>query len=337
MKIVLKERKSDILSPSTLKCLNDTPTLNPTAGCAHLCSYCYARGYSNYPGDGTIVLYANLAEKLESELRRKRKTPKFVYFSTSCDAFQPVKQVLDTTYSLMALLLQKGIGVSFLTKGRIPDRFITLFKSYSNNVNAHIGITTLDKQLQKQIEPYAATPGARLKNIRALTRIGTLPEIRSDPLIPGLTDSTDNLGPLLKILGRSGIKRVGLNYLFLRPIINRNIREGLGHTKTMEKITQAFRDNVDLQLPAGKSRVKALNLGFRQKQYKRISLLAKPYGIKTYVCGYKNPDISEDLLCKNIWQKYSDKKTLQYQLFSNRQSGAAIAQLPNLGLAGSRF
>ena len=263
------------------------------------------------------MLYTNLAEKLENELNRKRKTPGFVYFSPSCDAFQPVKQVLDTTYSLMALLLQKGIGVSFLTKGRIPDRFIALFKSHNNNVNAHIGITTLNRQLQKQIEPHAATPGTRLKNIRALTQIGILPEVRLDPLIPRLTDSTRNLESLLKVLGRSGIKRVGLNYLFLRPIINRNIREDLGHTKTMEKISQAFCDNADMQLLASKSRVKALNLDFRRKQYKHISLLAKNYGIKTYVCGYKNPDIAEELTCRNMWQKYSDKKTLQYQLFNS--------------------
>ena len=318
MEVVLKERKSSVLSPSTLKCRNDMPTLNPTAGCAHLCSYCYVRGYSNYPGDGTIVLYANLVEKLENELNRKRKTPAFVYFSSSCDAFQPVKEVLDTAYSLMALLLRKGIGVSFLTKGRIPDRFIALFKSHSKRVQAHIGITTLNRQLQKQIEPHAATPGERLKNIRALTKIGILPEVRLDPLIPGLTDSTDNIEPLLKILGSSGIKNVGLNYLFLRPIINRNLREDLGHTKTMEKISQAFCDNIDLKLLASKSRVKALNLDFRQKQYKHISLLAKQYEIKTYVCGYKNPDVAEDLTCKAIsWQKYFDKNTLQYQLFDS--------------------
>ena len=318
MEVVLKERKSSVLSPSTLKCRNDMPTLNPTAGCAHLCSYCYARGYSNYPGDETIVLYANLAEKLENELSRKRKTPAFVYFSSSCDAFQPVKQVLDTAYSLMALLLRKGIGVSFLTKGRIPDKFIALFKSHSKLVQAHIGITTLDRQLQKQIEPHAATPGDRLKNIRALTKIGILPEVRFDPLIPGLTDSTSNIESLLKTLGRSGIKNVGLNYLFLRPIINRNLREDLGYTKAMEKISQAFYDNIDLKLLASKSRVKALNLDFRQKQYKHISLLAKQYGIKTYVCGYKNPDVAEDLTCKAItWQKYFDKNTIQYQLFDS--------------------
>ena len=272
------------------------------------------------------MLYTNLVEKLENELSRKRKVPGFVYFSPSCDAFQPVKEVLDTTYGLMTLLLKKGIGVSFLTKGCIPDRFIALFKLYSNNINPHIGITTLNRQIQKQIEPHAATPGARLKNINVLTKIGILPEIRFDPLIPGLTDPTGNLDPLLKVLGKSGIKSVGLNYLFLRPIINRNIREDLGYTKAMEKISQAFCDNIDMRLLASKSRVKALNLGFRQKQYRRISLLAKQYGIKTYVCGYKNPDIAEDLTCSNMWQNNSDKNTRQYQLFGKQHSEITISQ-----------
>ena len=275
MQLLLQERKSSVLSPSTLKCLNDTPTLNPTAGCVHLCSYCYARGYSNYPSDGTVILYTNLVEKLEHELSRKRKAPGFVYFRPSCDAFQPVKQVLDTAYSLMALLLERGIGVSFLTKGRIPDRFITLFKSHSNNVQAHIGITTLNRQLQKLIEPHAATPKARLKNINTLINIGILPEIKFDPLIPELTDSNNNLEPLFKILSKSGIKSVGLNYLFLRPIIYKNFCEALGHTKALKKISQAFCDNVNLKLLAGKSRVKALNLHFRKKQYKTITIVSR--------------------------------------------------------------
>ena len=329
MKLLLKERKSGVLSPSTLKCLNKTSTLNITTGCAHLCIYCYARGYSNYPGNDTIVLYSNLAEKLERELVRKRKTPTFVYFSPSCDTFQPVKQVLDSAYSLMELLLRKGIGVRFLTKGSIPNKFIKLFKSHSNIVQAHIGITTLSRQLQKLIEPHAATPNARLKNINSLTEIGILPEIKFDPLIPELTDSVDNLGPLLKTLGGSGIKNVCLNYLFLRPIIYNNIRNALKHTKAMKKISQAFCDNIDLKLLASKSRVKALNLQFRQKKYKDISLLARRYGIKTYVCGYKNPDVGEDLTCKAITQKYFDKKTLQYQLFSNQHSKNTISQPSN--------
>ena len=89
MQLLLQERKSSVLSPSTLKCLNDTPTLNPTAGCVHICSYCYARGHSNYPGDGTVILYTNLVENLEHEISRKRKAPGFVTLDHLVMPFNP--------------------------------------------------------------------------------------------------------------------------------------------------------------------------------------------------------------------------------------------------------
>jgi DNA repair photolyase len=317
MKLLLKARKSSVLSPSSLKCLSDTFTLNPTAGCVHLCSYCYARGYSNYPGDETVVLYTNISEKLVDELCRKRKLPGFVYFSPSCDAFQPVKQIMDTTFSLMSVLLERGIGISFLTKGNIPDKFIALFKKHHKLVQAHIGITTLNSRIQSLIEPHAATPKIRLRNIISLANIGILPEIRLDPLLPGLTDSTLNLEPLFKDLNRLGIKSAGINYLFLRPAIYKNIRKALAHTKALNRISMAFYNSIDLNLLADRSTVKALNLHFRVKQYKRISLLAEKYGIRTHLCGCKNPDVTKELACRDIWQKYFSKRTNQYQLFDN--------------------
>jgi DNA repair photolyase len=317
MKLLLKARKSSVLSPSSLKCLNDIFTLNPTAGCVHLCSYCYARGYSNYPGDGTVILYSNIARKLENELNHKRKLPGFVYFSPSCDAFQPVKQVLDTTFNLMSTLLERGIGISFLTKGHIPDKFIILFKRHSNLVHAHIGITTLNSRIQGVIEPHAAPPKIRIKNINSLTNIGILPEIKLDPLLPGLTDSTSNLEPLFKTLNRAGIKSAGINYLFLRAIIYKNIRKALANTKALSRISRAFYNSVDLGLLAGRSRVKALNPHFRMKQYERISLLAEKYGIKTHLCGCKNPDVTKELACRDIWHKYFSKRTTQFQLFDS--------------------
>jgi hypothetical protein len=94
----------------------------------------------------------------------------------------------------------------------------------------------------------------------------------------------------------------------------------------MEKISQAFFDSIDLKLLDSKSRVKALGLDFRLEQYKHISLLAKRHGIKTYVCGYKNPDVGGDFTCKAInWQKYLGKSTRQYQLFSNQHSEITIS------------
>ena len=118
--VILAQRKSAVLAPSSLACLADVATINLTLGCAHSCLYCYARGYSTYPGDGRVVLYNNTLEKLRQELSRKRKRPHAIYFSPSCDLFQPVPQVLELGYQVLGYLLQEGIGVSFLSKGVIP-------------------------------------------------------------------------------------------------------------------------------------------------------------------------------------------------------------------------
>ena len=88
------ERRSAVLTPSSLACLRRVATVNLTAGCAHGCLYCYTRGYSNYPGEGRVILYANTLARLREELARKRVKPGTVYFSPSSDPFQPVPEVL---------------------------------------------------------------------------------------------------------------------------------------------------------------------------------------------------------------------------------------------------
>ena len=142
--IEFEDRRAAILSGSDLNCLHDVSTVNITRGCAHRCIYCYGQGYSNYPGASRVVLYRNLAQKLEAELARKRKRPVRVYFSPSCDAFQPMDAVQDATYEIMSILLARKVSVAFLTKGRVGERFLRLFSKHPGSVYAQIGVTTLD-------------------------------------------------------------------------------------------------------------------------------------------------------------------------------------------------
>jgi hypothetical protein len=113
----LSRAKIAVLTPSSLACLTHVPTVNLTAGCAHECRYCYARGYLTHPGEGKVTFYTNTLAKLREELRRKRKKPSTVYFSPSSDPFQPVPEVLGMTYEVFKFLLESRIGVAFVTKG----------------------------------------------------------------------------------------------------------------------------------------------------------------------------------------------------------------------------
>ena len=72
VQVSLVERKSAVLTPSSLACLAHVSTINLTAGCAHECRYCYARGYLTHPGEGRVALYTNTLAKLrerEAEAR----------------------------------------------------------------------------------------------------------------------------------------------------------------------------------------------------------------------------------------------------------------------------
>ena len=120
--LIRQERKSAVLTPSALACLSSVPTINLTSGCAHGCIYCYTRGYRCTPPEGKVVLYTNTLSSLRAELARKRTRPSAVYFSPSSDLFQPVPEILDMAYAVIKFLLDRKIGVAFVTKGRIPQR-----------------------------------------------------------------------------------------------------------------------------------------------------------------------------------------------------------------------
>ncbi len=217
VEVVPRSRKPPILTPSALPCLQDVATVNVTAGCAMGCKYCYIQGYSHYPGASRIVLYVNTPEVVAQELRRKRRKPQRVYFSLSSDAFQYLPHVQDVSLRTMRVLLQAGIEIAFLTKGFITRPFVDLFTGHVGRVFAQIGITTLDQDLSRRFEPRAAPPRMRLAAIAALVRLGVQTTVRLDPLIPGLTDTDDNLGPLLQSLSQAGIRDAAASYLFLRP------------------------------------------------------------------------------------------------------------------------
>lgn len=289
----IEKRRSKILSGSDLPCLQDVASINVTRGCAHRCLYCYGRGYSNYPGDGKVVLYRNLPQKLETELARKRKKPTRVYFSPSCDAFQPVGAVQEVTYEVIRVLLARKISVAFLTKGFVSERFLKLFAEHPGLVHAQIGMTTLDAVIAGTLEPGAASPKQRLSNVRSLLGVGVLLMVRLDPLIPFLTDSSENLVPLLAEIAKAGVKSVAVNYLFLRRSLMKKIFSGIAPSGvSAETLKELYRRGPNMPMYRDRHLIRVLPAEFRRSNYRRITELAKSAGLAVHLCGCKNSDIT---------------------------------------------
>ena len=283
-----RERRGPILTPSSLPCLRQIPTINITEGCAHGCTYCYTQGYSNYPGAGRLVLFDNIPKLVRAELARKRRQPRRVYFSPSSDAFQPVPEVQEVTYQTMAILLAAGIEVAFLTKGVPEDRFFALFAGAPSRVFAQVGITALGESQGRLFEPGAPSPSRRLETIEALVRIGVATTARLDPLMPDLTDTDANLVPLLAELARRKVRHVAASYLFVRPAFTSALTEKLRAVAASPDPTsgwawRAFADGV------GGGRM----LGTKERCRRLLHLqdLAAGHGIEVHVCACKNPDV----------------------------------------------
>lgn len=290
--VIQVDRRSAVLTPSSLACLSRVPTINLTAGCAVGCIYCYTLGYTSNPGEGTVLLYANTLEKLKGELARKRTKPKAVFFSPSSDLFQPVPEVLALGHSILEFLFSKDIGVAFLTKGHIPDITMRVLLSHADKVRAEIGIITLNEDVAHMFEPSAASPRLRLEQMGTLDAGGVATEARLDPILPGLTDSPDALGRLFSALAKVGVKRVAASTLFLRPSISESLKRNVPVRKTLEDLLGFYGDAMRVAIRAEGSSVTALPRTHREEIFGRVGRAANEHAIELSICACKNPDIA---------------------------------------------
>jgi DNA repair photolyase len=292
-KIFPQLRRGKVLTPAYFGCLRGIPTLNITSGCIFQCAYCYARGYSQAPEEGEIRLYLNLPNLLEEELSRKRICPKWVILNTSSDCFQPHPDILRITRQVIRILLDHGIGISFLTKGVIPRGCLELFRQAPEKILAQVGLVSLSRRYWEGYEPYAPSPEERLENIQKLGEIGITPEIRIDPIVPFVTDTEGEMVNLFKRLKDKSVKKVTLSYLHLRPTIERQLIKELSplHRSLMESCFMAQ----GWKTVGSSTKTKLLPKTLREKGYERIRKIAEDFGIVASVCQCKNPDLKGDL------------------------------------------
>jgi DNA repair photolyase len=295
LRVIHREKKGRALKAGTFGCLKGAYTINVTRGCGLLCTYCYARGYATAPPKGDVHLFINLPRLLRRELDsvRRRWLPGIVVFNTATDCFQPHPDILEVTYQAMTILLERGVEISFLTKGFIPQRFMQLFKLYRENVHAQIGLVSLGGGYWRNYEPGAASPTEKLDNIKMLLAAGVATEVRIDPIIPFVTDTQEEQEALFRALSQRGIRRTSLSYLHLRPAIRKQLNSELPplHRKILDS---CFKSQEWTEVGMS-TRTKLLPRKLRENGYRRIKAIAQAYGISAAICRCKNPDMNGEL------------------------------------------
>jgi DNA repair photolyase len=288
-RVMLCERKGPALHSSPLAAGPEVLSLNVAKGCGHRCAFCSARAYANYPGDEVLYVFSDNVKRLKEELSGGKRKPWAVYVSPATDPFPPLAEIQAETVRVVETLAEHGVDSWLMTRGYIRPTALHVLAAHRERVRVTIGLTTTDRELQRVLEPLAAPPRLRLRQIAELRRLGIAVQVALEPLVPGLTDTRANLAELLDALAALGVRRVTAGYMFLRQGIRTNLIEALQPLGWDEKVLSAFAGGPVLEAP-GVAPARYLPKSRRQRGYSALMALAAGLGITVSVSGVTNPD-----------------------------------------------
>lgn len=156
-------------------------------GCAHDCSYCYARSLLDFrglwnPNDPSVADIGKIKRKLD-----KIESGTVLRLGGMTDCFQPVEKKYGVTYDTIQALNERGIGYLIVTKSALvaDDKYLEI---YDKDL-AHIQVTITSTNSQKALTyEKASLVTDRAKAIEKLQECGLDVSIRLSPYIPELID-----------------------------------------------------------------------------------------------------------------------------------------------------
>jgi DNA repair photolyase len=210
-------------------------TINPYRGCEFACRYCYARYTHEYMElDGgelerKIFVKQNAGALLARDLSTKYRfvpsatdphAPEHIAIGTATDPYQPAEREFGATRAcLEELARREGLSVSITTKSDQILRDVELLRTIAarSTLYINITITTLRPRLARLLEPRAPRPDLRLAAVKALREAGLATGIFISPILPGITDSQENLEAVAQGAREAGALWLAGGVVFLMP------------------------------------------------------------------------------------------------------------------------
>ena len=226
-------------------------SVNPYVGCAFGCAYCYARyahrfvmeraasddkmedvlseRYEQMPPwlafERNIFVKQNAPEVLARTLRHGSEKHlallkgETIVIGTATDPYQPAERRFRVTRRILEVLADHpGLKISIISKSPLITRDIDLLSRINriSELNIHLSLITLRRDLARKLEPRSPTPEARVRALARLREAGIDAGINCMPVLPGITDNPSDLEALVKRVAEAGATYVGACALRLR-------------------------------------------------------------------------------------------------------------------------
>lgn len=282
-----------ILRGNTLGMAEDVRSLHLTVGCMPRAICDPARLLGTASGEQRIRLQANAAERLHRELLGSGK-PRAVQICPWSDPFPPLLEVQAETARVVEVLARHEVQAWMATRGHVRPAILEALIPHREQIKWLVGLTTLDRSLQRLLEPLSAPPRLRLKQIARLRALGFAVQVALDPLVPGLTDTRDNLLPVLEALAELGISQVSAGYLFLPGGCHEQIQQALQPHHWDALVLDAYARGPRLR--SGGQTAHFLPKIRRERGYAALMALAANAGITVRLNAMSNPDFARPVL-----------------------------------------
>ncbi|MBM2811484.1 MAG: radical protein [Chloroflexi bacterium] len=232
----------EIEARSALNAVQGMPfrwSLNPYKGCAHACTYCYARAYHAYLNlapstfESQLFVKLNVADVLRSELRKSSWRGDPVAIGTATDPYQPIEGQYRVTRRCLEVMADFENPGSITTKGTLVTRDIDVLSDLARRTDfgVNVSLISLDRDLLHRLEPGAPSPANRLRAIERLSAAGIPVSVFLAPVLPGITDAQEDIEAVVRAAAEHGARDVWTGALRLAP----GVREGF-----MEMLRREF-------------------------------------------------------------------------------------------------
>ena len=215
-------------------------TINVYRGCSHACTYCFARPTHEYLGldigedfERKIVVKVNAVERLRAELAGRRWAGHHIAMGTNTDPYQRCEGKYHLTRGVVEALSEAANPFSILTKSTLILRDLDLLAAAATRteVRANLSIGTLDPEVWKLTEPGTPHPARRVEAVRRLNDAGVACGVLIAPILPGLSDSDDQLREVVGACVDAGAVSISAVVLHLRPGVREHFLADLARSR----------------------------------------------------------------------------------------------------------
>ena len=250
-------------------------SLNPYMGCAHRCTFCYVRAFeqrADRPADDryglSIRVKVNVAEVLRAELARPSWRGEAVAIGAATDPYQPAEGRYQLTRGCLEALRDAANPFSLITRSPmiVRDLDVLVEAAKRAEVSVVFSVPTLDEEVWRRTEPGTPPPRRRLEAVSALVEAGVKAGVGMAPILPGISDSPEQLERVVQAAREAGATSIWANLLHLKPGTREHFLDALARDwpEELDRYERLYRDRAHLP-KAQVEPVRQLVAGLRRK------------------------------------------------------------------------